>query len=511
LRVRLLFMRHTTFRFTLDPTPEQARTLARHCGASRFAFNQCLKLVTDALNARKAGQSVRVPWSSFDLINAINRWKTGESAGRIFTVAPDGTTTKQVTGLSWRKEISSQVFEEAAVDLGRGLARYAERGDRRIGFPRPKRKGRGQDSFRVRNKKAPSGRPGIRVGDVQPRSITLPKIGTLRVHDDTRRLRRMLRPVTRLDPRTGDVIVGPRATILSATVKRRTDRWYVCLNVEASGYHPHRRHQQRSQDGERRFVGIDRGLTAFAVVADAIGNEICRFTAPKPLARRHSRLRRRCRALSRTQRGSRNRVKAARLLAREHHRIADIRRNFLHEVSSQLAKTHSGLAVEDLPVANLIRNRRLAMAITDAAWTEFVRQLRYKTAWLGGDLVVCDRWFPSTKTCCACGRAAQHMALGTRIFRCDVCGLVMDRDRNAATNLAAWAEAANSEVGQAPDRQAGGRVTKAPGGAGAGHRFSGGETGPDEWGTEALAPARAKGTREGWRPTASTRLFDALQ
>ena len=102
-------------------------------------------------------------------------------------------------------------------------------------------------------------------------------------------------------------------------------------------------------------------------------------------------------ALSRTQRGSRNRTTAIRSLAREHNRIANIRRNFLHEVSSQLAKTHSALVVEDLPVANLIRNKRLAQAITDAAWTEFARQLEYKTTWLGGELVVCDRWFPSTK------------------------------------------------------------------------------------------------------------------
>ena len=180
-------------------------------------------------------------------------------------------------------------------------------------------------------------------------------------------------------------------------------------------------------------------------------------------------------------------MKAARLLAREHNRIANIRRSFLHEVSSQLAKTHSGLAVEDLPVANLIRNKRLAQAITDAAWAELARQLRYKTAWLGGELVVCDRWFPSTKTCSACGRVAQGMALGTRTFHCGGCGLVMDRDCNAAANLAAWAEAATFGVAQVPDRQAGGWVTHAPGGEGTGHCFSGGETGPSERGTDAPA------------------------
>jgi transposase len=180
------------------------------------------------------------------------------------------------------------------------------------------------------------------------------------------------------------------------------------------------------------------------------------------------------------------------------------------EVSSQLAKTHSGLALEDLPVANLIRNKRLARAITDAAWSEFARQLRYKTAWLGGDLVVCERWFASTKTCSRCGRAAQQMALGTRTFRCDGCGLVMDRDCNAAANLAAWAEAAELDVAQVPDRQADGRDTHAPGGEGAGHRFGGGETGPCERGTDASGTAGAEDTREGWRPTSSMRRFGAL-
>lgn len=501
-------MRHTTFRFTLAPTSQQARAFARHCGASRFAFNQSLHLVADALAARKRDSSVMVPWSGFDLVNAFNHWKTSESAGRVFTVAPDGTTTKHVTGLSWRKEVSAQVFEEAAVDLGRGLSRHAQ-GRGQVGFPRPKRKGRHRESFRLRNKKDPSGRDAIRVGEAHLRSVTLPRIGTVRVYDDTRRLRRMLRPVERLDPRTGEAIVGPRGRILSATVTQRVDRWHVCLNVEAADYHPWRRHQHRSKDENRRFVGIDRGLTAFAVAAHSDGVEVYRVSAPKPLARRLGRLRQRSRALSRTQRGSRNRVRAARSLAREHDHIANTRRNFLHEVSSQLAKTHSALAVEDLPVANLIRNKRLARAITDAAWTEFTRQLRYKSTWHGGELVVCDRWFPSTKTCSACGSVAQQMTLGIRTYRCGACGLVMDRDRNAAANLAAWAEAV-TDVAQVPDRQAGGRVTHAPGEAGAGHRYNGGGTGLSERGTDAPAPAGAKDTREGWRPTISKRRFGAL-
>ncbi len=154
-------MRHTTFRFALAPTPAQAAMLARHAGASRFAYNQCLRLVADALAAKRADPQVRVPWSGFDLINAYNAWKRGEAAGRIFVAATDGAVTKQVTGLAWRREVSAQVFEEAAVDLGRALSAYAaaKAGKRkgRVGFPRLKRKGRSRDSFRLRNKPRSAG------------------------------------------------------------------------------------------------------------------------------------------------------------------------------------------------------------------------------------------------------------------------------------------------------------------------------------------------------------------
>jgi Putative transposase DNA-binding domain len=122
------------------------------------------------------------------------------------------------------------------------------------------------------------------------------------------------------------------------------------------------------------------------------------------------------------------------------------------------------LCLEDLTVANLIRNKRLARAITDAGWAEFARQLAYKQAWRGGQVMVADRWFPSTKTCSRCGQVKDRMGLAERLFRCDGCGLMTDRDRNGAANLAAWAEAASRAAAQTPDRQAGGRVTKASGG-----------------------------------------------
>jgi putative transposase len=473
-------VRHTTFRFALRPTPAQESALVRNAGASRFAYNQALKLVTDALSAMETDPSVVVPWSGFDLINAFNAWKKSEDAGRVFVVAPDGTTIKQVTGLAWRHQVAAQVFEEAVVDLGRGLAAYeqARAGHRKgppVGFPRRKRKGRCRDSFRLRNRQGRSASFRIRVGDSHPRSVTLPTIGRIRVHDDTRRLRRLLRPATQTDPLTGRPIVSPRARILSATVSRHGSRWYVSFNVQAPDLHPQRRHLTRSAI-TGGFVGVDRGLTAFAVAATSVGSEVGRYTAPKPLTRRLRRLRRRHQALSRSRPRSRNREKAARRLSREYARITNLRRSFLHEVSGQLAKTHSKLAIEDLAVANLTRNKRLARAIGDAAWGEFGRQLRYKAAWFGAELVVCDRWLPSTRTCSRCGSIKQQMRLAERIFRCDRCGFAMDRDRNAAANLAAWAEHA-----QALDRQAGGRVINAHGGEGAGRQLGDGQPAPAKW------------------------------
>ena len=164
-------MRHTTFRFALALTPAQAAMLARHAGASRFAYNQCLQLVTDALASKRTDPQVRVPWSGFDLINAYNGWKRSEAAGRMFVAAPDGTITKQVTGLAWRHEVSAQVFEEAAVDLSRALSAYSHakagaRKGRQVGFPRRKRKGRCRDGFRLRNKQGKGDTP-FRSGSVR--------------------------------------------------------------------------------------------------------------------------------------------------------------------------------------------------------------------------------------------------------------------------------------------------------------------------------------------------------
>jgi putative transposase len=409
--------RHTTFSFTLLPESSQEEALRRHVGAARFAYNQSLRFVCDALEAREVDPSVKTPWSGFDLINAFNAWKRSEVAG----VDESGSE-----GLGWRNQVCQQVFEEAAVDLGRALGAFTEwkKGERRgrkPGFPQFKSKSSARQSFRIRNKSTRT-TSSIRLGkEDAPRSLTLPKpLGQLAVREDTRKLRRMLR--------------NERAKILFATVSHQAGRWKVSINVEAAPLHPELRHDER---GSAAPVGIDRGLTTFAVLADGEGNELERIDSPRPLRRDLPRLRKKSRALSRKKFGSRNRHRARQRLQRLHQRIGNVRRDFVHRESSRLAKTHGHLVIEDLCTAGLIRSR-LSRSIADSAWALFANMLRYKTAWYGAVLTLADRFYPSTRRCSACGVLAEKLALSERVFHCSTCGHEADRDRNAAANLALW-------------------------------------------------------------------------
>ena len=472
--------RHTTFKFRLDPTVEQQEVLARHAGAARFGFNQCLQMVKTALTQRMTDPTVKVAWSGFDLINGFNAWKKTEDAGRVVVIDSTGEAEIVVTGLPWRSEVCQQVFEEAAVDCGRALAAWSDsrsgkRTGRRVGFPRFKKKTGVTPSFRLRNKH-PKGRlPAIRVGNNdRPRSITLPGIGQIGVHDDTRRLRRML--------------ARDRAKILFATVSHHAGRWWVALNVEAADLHPAHQHAPRKAADHGGWVGVDRGLSAFLVAADAHGEEVSRITdAPKALVAGMKRQRRLAKSLSRKQKGSRNRRDAASTLGRHHCHVANVRRHFLHQVSNALVKTHDRLVIETLNVSGMLANHRLARAISDAGWAEFARQLGYKQDWRGGELVLADRWYPSSKLCPACGAIRGDLTLADRVFTC-VCGHSADRDRNAAVNLARWGQAHHLDPRTPKQR---GRATNARRRDGADqHPSCAGETSPDEAGTDGhTAPA----------------------
>jgi putative transposase len=466
--------RHTTFRFCLDPTVEQRAVLARHAGAARFAFNQCLQMVKAALAQRKTDSNVDVPWTGFDLINAFNRWKKTEDAGRVFAVDAEGMVSMAATGLAWRREVCQQVFEEAAVDLGNALkawsdSRSGERKGKRVGFPRLKKKTGAVPSFRLRNKHAKDRQPAIRVGDnSRSRSVTLPGIGQVAVHDDTRPLRRML--------------AKGRAHILFATITRHAGRWWVSLNVEAAELHPAHQHPARAHDDTGGWIGVDRGLSAFLVAANAAGDEVARIhDAPRALAAGMHQQRHLSQKLSRKKKGSRNRRQAAAKLGRHHYHVANMRRHFLHQVSNALVKTHDRLVIEDLHVFGMLANCRLARAISDAAWAEFARLLGYKQAWRGGQLVVADRWFPSSRLCPQCGAINRDLTLADRAFTCG-CGHACDRDANAATNLARWGQQHHLDP-RTPKH--GGRATNARRRDGADqHPSCAGKTSPVEAGTD---------------------------
>jgi putative transposase len=476
--------RYTTFKFCLDPTVEQHEVLARHAGASRFAFNQCLRMVKTALTHRKTDPTIDVPWTGFDLINAFNGWKKTEDAGRVFIVDTEGTVDTVVTGLPWRSQVCQQVFEEAAVDLGKGLkawsdSRAGKRKGKRVGFPRFKKKIGGVPSFRLRNKHLKDKAPAIRVGDEnRPRSVTLPGLGQLGVHDDTRRLRRML--------------ANNRAKIVFATITYHAGRWWLSLNVEATDLHGAHQHPLRADSDRGGWVGIDCGLSAFLVAARADGEEVARITdAPKALAGGLNRQRRLAKSLSRKQKGSHNRRDAAAKLARHHRHIANVRRHFLHQVSNALVKTHDRLVVENLNVTGMLANHRLARAIPDAGWAEFARLLKYKQAWRGGQLVEADRWYPSTRLCPACGSVNGDMTLADRMFACG-CGHSADRDTHAAVNLACWAQTHHHRASPDPRTpKQRGRATNARRRDGADqHPSCADETSPVETGTDVhTAPA----------------------
>ena len=363
--------RYTAFRFTLDCSAVQVAALGRHAGASRFAYNQCLALVRQALQDRRRDSSLKVPWTGFDLINAFNVWKRSAAAGRVFTVDPAGTTTVAATGLSWRGQVCQQLFEEAAVDLGRALSAFTEsrrgrRAGRRAGFPRFKRKAGAVASFRIRQKST-AGRGCIRLGEAGPRSIRLPGIGVLRVREDTRRLRRMLDK--------------GRAAILSATVTCRGGRWSVSLTVQAADLHPAARHptNQAGSGGVGGWVGVDRGLAAYVVAATSTGRQVLRVdTPPRPLRAGQARLRRLSRQVSRKRKGSTNRGKAVARLGRCHRQIRNVRQHFVHQVANELVQTHDRLALEDLHITGMMANHRLAAAVGDAGWGELGRVIGYK-------------------------------------------------------------------------------------------------------------------------------------
>jgi len=215
----------------------------------------------------------------------------------------------------------------------------------------------------------------------------------------------------------------PATTPKNVVISLRAGHWYISFKYEAPA-------PQVEKTGE--VVGVDLGIHHLATCSDGKV-----FENPKPYRKAKRRLVRLQRRVSRKQKGSANRKKAVVQLARAHKRVADIRQDSLHKLTTYLAKKYRVVAIEDLQVKNLLKNHKLAGALSDCGFYEFRRQLEYKTRLYGCQLVAADRFYPSSQLCSGCGHR-QKMPLQERVFRCERCGLELDRDLNAAINLAQW-------------------------------------------------------------------------
>ncbi len=226
-----------------------------------------------------------------------------------------------------------------------------------------------------------------------------------------------------------------RFHVYSVTLTERAGRWTVSLTGVAAELHQ----AERSRSTRHPVpVGVDRGITSLAVAADANGVPFETFEGVKTLREAQRTLKAANQALARTTPGFKGRQRARARLAKTHRKVANIRRHLVHQVSKALVTRYQVLVIEDLNVAGMVRNRHLAKSISDAAMGELSRQILYKAKWHGVEVRVADRYFPSSKTCSGCGEVKSNLSLSERVYSCDLCGLAIDRDLNAAINLARW-------------------------------------------------------------------------
>ncbi|MEV4469613.1 IS607 family element RNA-guided endonuclease TnpB [Nonomuraea sp. NPDC049504] len=396
------------YRYALDPTTEQAEGLASHCGAARFAFNWGLARVRAALAQRAAEQSygisaeslTEVPWNLYALRRAWNLAKR--------TDAP------------WWAENSKEAYTSGLGGLARALqnwsaSRRGKRAGERVGFPRFTAKHRAMPSCRFTT-------GPLRV-EADRRHVTLPRLGTIRLCESARKLARHIERGT--------------GRILSATVRLDGRRWFVSFTCEIV-------RPDRSPARPDAVVALDLGVKVLAVLStgEVINNPRHHRSALRKLRRLNKQLARR--RGPRAPDGSRGNASARwhqtrAALTKTHAHVAAQRRDGLNKLTTRLASTYGTVVTEDLNVAGMLANRHLARAVADVAMGETRRQLSYKTTRNKGRLVVADRWFPSSKTCSACGAVKAKLALSERTYSCTECGLLLDRDVNAARNLAALA------------------------------------------------------------------------
>jgi putative transposase len=357
----------------------------QHAGAARWAYNWGLRVKQE-------------------------RYKATGSSPTAIALHRELNALKK-TAVPWMYRVSKCAPQEALWNLDAAFAQFFRRcalkrqgkWKGKLGYPGFKTKKKGLGSFRLTGRIV-----------VSEQAIVLPRLGRLRLKE------REYLPT------------GADVQILSATVSEQAGHWYVSLQVEE---------EQAIPKNIGPVVGIDLGIKHLATLSD--GTVI---PNPRHLKRRVKKLKRLQRIVSRRQKGSKSRQKAARKLAKLHRQIKNQRRNTLHQVTTRLAKTKSVLVIEDLNVAGMLKNHRLAQVIGDVGFSEFKRQLLYKACWYGSRVILVDRWESSSKRCSSCGWIDADLTLGDRTFHCEQCGLVLDRDLNAAINLAKLAGSLSDRV-----------------------------------------------------------------
>ena len=336
---------------------------------------------------------VRVVWN-LTLAARASRWQTERRGTSYAETDAALTVMKRDPGLAFLSEVSSVPLQQALRHQHKAFSAFF---GKRARYPRFKsRRGR-QAAHYTRSAF------GMRGGELRLAKMAAPLRFVWSWPDVD---------VTMLDP-------------TMVIVSREPDgRWYVTFTLDTGAAEP--------PAVAGRAVGIDLGVKDFAVTSDGE-----RIANPRHLDRKARRLARYQRRLARRRKGSANRAKAAAKVARAHRKVRCARQDFLHRASTRLVRAVETIVIEDLNVSGMVRNRRLARAISDCGWGEFRRQLQYKCERAGRNLVVIDRWYPSSKTCSACGHLLAELSLGTRHWTCPACGTRHDRDINAAKNILA--------------------------------------------------------------------------
>jgi putative transposase len=415
-----------SYRFALDPSPSQIRAFRSHAGGARKAYNTMLAAVKAVMEQRKAERSYGTaeaeltPALDWSLAGLRKEWNLRKG-----DVAP------------WWAENSKESYNTGLDALARALdawskSRKGERAGAAVGFPKFK-SARSRRSVRFTT-------GAIRV-EAGRHHITLPRIGRIRAHESTRKLARRIEAGT--------------ARILSATlIEESSGRWFCSFQVIVRRSVSVPGHVGAGEP----VVGVDVGVKedSLLVIATPDGREIKRVPAPKPLTAAQARLRALQRRAARQQGPwdpetrtrrppSKRWARTSRRIGRTHAHAAAVRRDVLHKATTSLARQHRVITVETLNASGMRSaggacKRGLNRALADAALAEVRRMLGYKTRWHGSTLVEADRCYPSSKICSGCGRRKPNLTLADRTYACDRCGLRIDRDLNAAINLARLGE-----------------------------------------------------------------------